>query len=109
MAALTGVATTIAMTATRIEIRSTFGAYEVDARGRPRRRSGHMKLLVVAFAALVVVSGASSSQHATYRIDRVTDGDTVVLQNEQRVRLVQIDSPEKFFGLECYASESTDA
>ena len=52
---------------------------------------------------------ASSSQHATYRIDRVTDGDTVVLRNGQRVRLVQIDSPEKFFGLECYASESTDA
>jgi micrococcal nuclease len=37
-----------------------------------------------------------------YRIDRVTDGDTVVLRNGQRVRLVQIDTPEVFSGVECY-------
>ena len=37
------------------------------------------------------------------------DGDTIVLRNGQRVRLVQIDSPEKLFGLECYARESSDA
>ena len=37
-----------------------------------------------------------------YRIDHVTDGDTVVLRNGQRVRLVQIDTPEVFFGTECY-------
>jgi endonuclease YncB( thermonuclease family) len=37
-----------------------------------------------------------------YRIDHVTDGDTVVLRNRQRVRLVQIDTPKVFFGTECY-------
>ena len=32
-----------------------------------------------------------------------------MLRNGQRIRLVQIDSPEKFFGLECYAREASDA
>jgi endonuclease/exonuclease/phosphatase family metal-dependent hydrolase len=32
----------------------------------------------------------------------VSDGDTVALRNGQRVRLVQIDTPEVFFGVECY-------
>jgi endonuclease YncB( thermonuclease family) len=35
-------------------------------------------------------------------IDHVADGDTVALRNGQRVRLVQIDTPEIFFGTECY-------
>ena len=43
----------------------------------------------------------------TYRIDHVTDGDTVVLRNAQRVRLVQIDTPEVFFGIECYGRQSS--
>ena len=42
-----------------------------------------------------------------YRIDRVTDGDTVVLRNGQRVRLVQIDTPEVFFGVECYGPQAS--
>lgn len=66
-------------------------------------------LLVVACTALVVASGASSSQHAKYRIERVTDGDTVVLANGQRVRLVQIDTPEIFFGTECYGRRASEA
>jgi endonuclease YncB( thermonuclease family) len=37
----------------------------------------------------------------------VTDGDTVVLRNGQRVRLVQIDTPEIFFGAECYGRASS--
>jgi micrococcal nuclease len=44
---------------------------------------------------------------ATYRIDHVTDGDTVVLRNGQRVRLVQIDTPEVFFGTECYGQQAS--
>jgi micrococcal nuclease len=45
----------------------------------------------------------------TFRIDHVTDGDTVVLANRQRVRLVQIDSPEEFFGTECYGRQASAA
>lgn len=44
---------------------------------------------------------------ALYRIDHVTDGDTVVLRNGQRVRLVQIDTPEVFFGKECYGPQAS--
>ena len=69
-----------------------------------------IRLFVVLAAALALVASASARPAATtYRIDHVTDGDTVVLRNGQRVRLVQIDSPEKFFGLECYAREASDA
>ena len=52
-------------------------------------------LVAVLAAALVVISGASATP--ILRIDHVTDGDTVVLRNGQRVRLVQIDTPEVYF------------
>jgi hypothetical protein len=53
------------------------------------------------FALLVALTLSASSAVAApsvYRIDHVSDGDTVVLRNGQRVRLVQIDTPEVFFG-----------
>jgi endonuclease YncB( thermonuclease family) len=43
----------------------------------------------------------------TYRIDNVTDGDTIVLRNHQRVRLVQIDAPEVSSGTECYGRQAS--
>jgi micrococcal nuclease len=61
---------------------------------------------VLALVSLAVVAPASP-QPTTFRIDHVTDGDTVVLQNGQRVRLVQIDTPEVFFGVECYGREAS--
>jgi micrococcal nuclease len=64
-------------------------------------------LLFVALAALLAAISASSAELATYRIAKVTDGDTVVLANGQRVRLVQIDTPEVFFGTECYGREAS--
>jgi len=67
-----------------------------------------LPLILVTVVALAGV-GQAKPQPSTYRIDHVTDGDTVVLRNGQRVRLVQIDTPEKFFGLECYAQEASDA
>jgi micrococcal nuclease len=41
------------------------------------------------------------------RIDHVADGDTVDLTNGQRVRLVQIDTPEVYFGTECYGEQAS--
>ena len=64
-------------------------------------------LLVLMIAALFSAPTASSGQPVTYRIDHVTDGDTVVLRNDQRVRLVQIDTPEVYFGSECYGREAS--
>jgi micrococcal nuclease len=70
-----------------------------------------VRLALIATLLVVIVvcfaSPASSSQHATYRIDHVTDGDTVVLRNGQRVRLVQIDTPEVYFGRECYGPQAS--
>lgn len=48
------------------------------------------------------MSPAAGGAHAVYRVDHVVDGDTIALRNGQRVRLVQIDTPEVFFGVECY-------
>ena len=65
-------------------------------------------LAVVAVSTFVLTSSAPSAPWpATYRIDHVTDGDTVVLGNGQRVRLVQIDAPEVFFGTECYGRQAS--
>jgi endonuclease YncB( thermonuclease family) len=44
-----------------------------------------------------------------YRVDRVIDGDTIELRNGQRVRLVQIDTPEVYFGVECYGRQASAA
>ena len=60
-------------------------------------------LLTLALA-LVSSAGAAST---TYRIDRVIDGDTVRLRNGQLVRLVQIDTPEVYFGTECYGRQAS--
>jgi endonuclease YncB( thermonuclease family) len=65
------------------------------------------QLAVVALVLLVAATGANSSQLVTYRIDHVTDGDTVVLRNGERVRLVQIDTPEVSFGAECYGRQAS--
>lgn len=40
-------------------------------------------------------------------IQRVTDGDTVVLRDGTRVRLIGVDTPEVFFGVECYGPEAS--
>lgn len=60
-------------------------------------------MAAVAFLAVVVApSAAGRSRAAIFRVDRVIDGDTIALRNGQHVRLVQIDTPEVYFGLECY-------
>ena len=64
-------------------------------------------LIVLAVIGLVVAAPASATQSSTYRIDHVTDGDTVVLRNGQKVRLVQIDTPEVYFGIECYGLQAS--
>ena len=50
---------------------------------------------VAAVAAVALPAAAASSRgNAVFRIDHVADGDTVTLTNGQRVRFVQIDTPE---------------
>jgi endonuclease YncB( thermonuclease family) len=62
-----------------------------------------LKAASVAFAlASLAVCAQASGTPLVYRVDHVVDGDTIALRNGQRVRLVQIDTPEVFFGTECY-------
>ena len=58
---------------------------------------------IVVLAALLAVPVASSRPHAGYAVERVIDGDTIVVSSGAHVRLVQIDSPELSSG-ECYAT-----
>jgi micrococcal nuclease len=37
----------------------------------------------------------------------VADGDTLTLTNGQRVRFVQIDTPEVYFGVECFGKRAS--
>jgi micrococcal nuclease len=68
---------------------------------------------IVALAMLAILGGSSAlasseaSSATVARIDHVADGDTVTLTNGRRVRLVQIDTPEVYFGAECYGREAS--
>jgi len=64
-------------------------------------RPFHVLATVGVSALALAWSLSSAPRPATYRIDHVTDGDTVVLRNGQRARLVQIDTPEVQLGVEC--------
>lgn len=44
---------------------------------------------------------------AEARVERVTDGDTVRLDGIGRVRLIGVDTPEVFGGVECYGREAS--
>jgi micrococcal nuclease len=63
--------------------------------------------LVLLLVTALLAPFARSDPVATYRIDRVIDGDTIKLRNDQRVRLVQIDTPEVYFGTECYGRQAS--
>jgi micrococcal nuclease len=50
---------------------------------------------------------AAASPDGTFRVDHVADGDTLTLRNGQRVRFVQIDTPEVYFGVECFGPQAS--
>jgi micrococcal nuclease len=58
---------------------------------------------VLALAAFAFLTRGGSKESAV--VARVIDGDTIELVGGQRVRLVQIDTPEK--RLECYGDEAS--
>ena len=69
-----------------------------------------MKLLalfaVVALAAVAFALLTRDSSATGAVVERVVDGDTISLVDGTRVRLVQIDTPEK--GRECYGNEASE-
>jgi micrococcal nuclease len=60
-------------------------------------------LAVIALAAFAFLTRGNAKQSAV--VARVIDGDTIELVGGQRVRLVQIDTPEKH--TECYGEEAS--
>ena len=60
-------------------------------------------LALVASAACAGAGGSAEERAAT--VERIVDGDTLVVRGGVRVRLVQIDAPEA--GGECHAAAST--
>ena len=61
-------------------------------------------LAVLALVAFALLTRSGSQNDAV--VVRVIDGDTIALVDGTRVRLVQIDTPEK--GRECYGNEASD-
>jgi endonuclease YncB( thermonuclease family) len=71
-----------------------------------------LRLLSIASAAILAcaVTTAGATPHVGVqvgRIDHVADGDTVDLTNGDKVRLVQIDTPEVYFTPECYGKQAS--
>jgi endonuclease YncB( thermonuclease family) len=64
-------------------------------------------LLLDALTAAVKAVEHAASASPVYRVDHAVDGDTIALCNGQRVRLVQIDTPEVYFGTECYGPQAS--
>jgi endonuclease YncB( thermonuclease family) len=73
-----------------------------------RRRVRAVSLIAVAFGCVLAAAGSSSgARPSVFRVDHVADGDTITLRNGQRVRFVQIDTPEVYFGVECYGRQAS--
>jgi micrococcal nuclease len=78
-----------------------------------------MRWFVVLIAALAVTLAGgrfamesepaerSSGDRKTDTVDRVTDGDTVRLRGLGRTRLIGVDTPEVYGGVECYGREAS--
>jgi micrococcal nuclease len=62
-----------------------------------------LAVAALALAAFALLTRDSSAEDAV--VARVIDGDTIELVDGTRVRLVQIDTPEK--GTECYGDEAS--
>jgi micrococcal nuclease len=55
-------------------------------------RVSYKKIAVLLVGAFLI--GGAPTAHAAVAVSRVIDGDTITLSNGERVRLIQIDSPE---------------
>ena len=65
-------------------------------------------LLGGALLALGISIGSVYSANAAITITKVYDGDTITLSTGERVRFLQIDTPE-LSPVECYAQEARSA
>jgi endonuclease YncB( thermonuclease family) len=66
-----------------------------------------VRRLVLAALLAFVLCGDAGAAAGVARIARVVDGDTVYLTSGAKIRLVQIDTPEVYFGAECYGPQAS--
>jgi endonuclease YncB( thermonuclease family) len=79
------------------------GGSVCDSQQMPRGLLAVIVLGVLALTTFAFLSRGNSNKNAV--VARVIDGDTIELAGGQRVRLVQIDTPEKHD--ECYGDEAS--
>jgi endonuclease YncB( thermonuclease family) len=77
-----------------------------------RGASGIRPLWIAGLAAGALAACAAAADRPVppsqvYRVDHVVDGDTVDLTSGANVRLVQIDTPEVYFGAECWGRQAS--
>lgn len=68
----------------------------------------HLKIISLLISFLIAISVLATA--GEYRVSRVIDGDTVILENGERVRLIGVDTTEKSHPLklvEYFSNEST--
>ena len=70
-----------------------------------RSRTTLLALLLVVASVAACGGSDSAVERDTATVERIADGDTLVLEGGARIRLVQIDAPELREG-ECYAAAS---
>jgi micrococcal nuclease len=58
--------------------------------------------LLLSGCALPHEAGERGGRDGTARVVSVTDGDTIELSRLGKVRLIGVDTPEVYFGVECY-------
>ena len=68
-----------------------------------------MRRVLVTACLLALATCGSAAASGVYRIGRVVDGDTVYLTSGAKIRLVQIDTPEVYFGAECFGEAASAA
>jgi endonuclease YncB( thermonuclease family) len=61
------------------------------------------------FAALAAAATLAAPGSGAVGVDHIADGDTLTVAGGARVRLVQIDTPEVYFGTECYGHAASAA
>jgi endonuclease YncB( thermonuclease family) len=69
--------------------------------------SDGLKLVALLAVLVCAACGGASTPAKTARVDSVRDGDTILLADGRRVRLVQVDAPE--LGVECWGDEAAEA
>jgi endonuclease YncB( thermonuclease family) len=67
------------------------------------------RLFAALAAGAAFAAPAAASPSHVFHVGHVTDGDTIALTNGARVRLVQIDTPEVYFGVECFGHAASAA